>query len=275
MSNNKLPFIIGKQYSRNDLYEILNIHDTKGGNWSTGYTKYKDTFYIFINLETSGRTGHNYNDRWLSDGTLDWRAKANTKLNQPTINEMISNKYPCCFFIRTDNRNVHFTYHGIGKAIRVYESTPVEIIWDFSENDIHSINQSLFALGHFPGITNKHRIICLNHYGTSCYVCNMNFQEKYGYCGEGFIDVAFLNPDNRERDVIDPIIDLRPICPNCAAMLLRRPVSSMTMDELKEQISKGNKTRKRNPSTDNKRQDEKCGGVEHVEFQKNVSFRLE
>lgn len=67
----------------------------------------------------------------------------------------------------------------------------------------------------------KARQACLDHYGTSCAVCGFDFARVYGEIGEGFIHVHHL------RDLatvggeyeVDPISDLRPVCPNCHAML--------------------------------------------------------
>jgi 5-methylcytosine-specific restriction protein A len=69
----------------------------------------------------------------------------------------------------------------------------------------------------------KARKACLKHYGHSCSVCNFDFQKCYGDLGKEFIHVHHLNPlalTDREYE-LDPIADLRPVCPNCHAMLHR------------------------------------------------------
>ncbi len=65
---------------------------------------------------------------------------------------------------------------------------------------------------------------CIQHYGTSCCICKFNFEEMYGELGQGFIHIHHLIPisDIAEEYVVDPIVDLRPVCPNCHAMLHRR-----------------------------------------------------
>jgi len=68
------------------------------------------------------------------------------------------------------------------------------------------------------------RAACLSHYGLACKVCGADFEMTYGDLGRGFIHVHHLNPlssDANEHSV-DPINDLRPVCPNCHAMLHRR-----------------------------------------------------
>jgi 5-methylcytosine-specific restriction protein A len=65
------------------------------------------------------------------------------------------------------------------------------------------------------------RKACLDHYGFDCAVCVFNFANFYGDLGEGFIHVHHLKDlatVGGEYEV-DPIADLRPVCPNCHAML--------------------------------------------------------
>lgn len=67
----------------------------------------------------------------------------------------------------------------------------------------------------------KARQACIAHYGYKCVVCGFCFTKTYGAIGEKFIHVHHV------RDLasigceyeVDPIADLRPVCPNCHAML--------------------------------------------------------
>lgn len=70
----------------------------------------------------------------------------------------------------------------------------------------------------------KARAICIKKYGLNCSVCGFNFGEKYGAIGEGFIHVHHLKPLSEIKDayILNPIEDLRPVCPNCHAMLHQR-----------------------------------------------------
>lgn len=62
---------------------------------------------------------------------------------------------------------------------------------------------------------------CLKIHGYTCSVCGMNFLEKYGELGRGFIHVHHKIPISSigKNYIIDPEIDLIPVCPNCHAML--------------------------------------------------------
>ncbi|HXR05099.1 MAG TPA: HNH endonuclease [Verrucomicrobiae bacterium] len=65
---------------------------------------------------------------------------------------------------------------------------------------------------------------CIEHYSSSCYVCGFDFAKVYGELGSGFIHVHHLTPFAvlGEPRLTDPVADLRPVCPNCHAMLHRR-----------------------------------------------------
>ncbi len=90
----------------------------------------------------------------------------------------------------------------------------------------------------------KAREECIRHFGTKCYVCGFDFEEKYGEIGKGFIHVHHLKPmkeiaewykTHKRRYKIDPKEELRPVCPNCHAMLHRRE-PPLKIEELKEII---------------------------------------
>ena len=64
---------------------------------------------------------------------------------------------------------------------------------------------------------------CIAIHGNACHVCKMDFGSRYGEIGEGYIEVHHLFPlaGTDEAQTIDPRNDLRPVCPNCHAMLHR------------------------------------------------------
>lgn len=78
------------------------------------------------------------------------------------------------------------------------------------------------------------RRLCIEYYGTTCSVCDLDFEKEYGEIGKGFIHVHHLTrvADIGETYEIDPIKDLRPVCPNCHAML-HSDTDTLTIDELK------------------------------------------
>jgi len=75
---------------------------------------------------------------------------------------------------------------------------------------------------------------CLEHFGYNCNVCAINFIKEYGEIGKNYIhvhhrvDIAYSGGEH----VIDPRIDLIPLCPNCHAMVhTEKP--AMSIEKLK------------------------------------------
>ena len=62
---------------------------------------------------------------------------------------------------------------------------------------------------------------CIDHYGASCSVCGFDFLAVFGPEAEGFIHVHHLTPlaEIGIEYTVDPISDLRPVCPNCHAVI--------------------------------------------------------
>lgn len=80
----------------------------------------------------------------------------------------------------------------------------------------------------------KARRACIAHYGADCFICGFNFEAVYGEAGRGFTHVHHLKPltEIGEEYRLDPVADLRPVCPNCHAMIHRK-VPAYTVEEIK------------------------------------------
>jgi 5-methylcytosine-specific restriction enzyme A len=85
----------------------------------------------------------------------------------------------------------------------------------------------------------KLRRNCLSYYKPVCCSCGMNFKDKYGELGADFIHVHHLKPlaSVHFTHEVDPITDLRPVCPNCHCML-HRTDPPLTIEALKDRIAK-------------------------------------
>jgi hypothetical protein len=83
---------------------------------------------------------------------------------------------------------------------------------------------------------------CLEHYGVSCFICGFNFSDVYGEIGQGFIHVHHLRQlaDIGEEYEVDPVADLRPICPNYHAIIHRR-IPALTIEEVKALLHRVNR----------------------------------
>lgn len=85
----------------------------------------------------------------------------------------------------------------------------------------------------------KARKACIEHYGFRCVVCGFDFAKFYGDEFEGIIHVHHVKPlfEINESYEVDPIKDLRPVCPNCHSALHSKIDGKFyDIDELKSKI---------------------------------------
>lgn len=80
---------------------------------------------------------------------------------------------------------------------------------------------------------------CIAYYGARCYVCCFDFEKEYGEAGRGLIHVHHERPlaSIGEEYEVDPVNDLKPVCPNCHAIIHRRK-QSYSIAEVKEVLRK-------------------------------------
>jgi predicted HNH restriction endonuclease len=146
----------------------------------------------------------------------------------------IQNNAPESFFKR-----LYETILDIAKNVASQEEGNI-----FPEELKNDDNQKPFYEGSVKQITvnsyerdTKARQECIAIHGLSCAVCGFNFEAKYGKLGKDFIHVHHLKPlaEIQAEYRVDPEKDLRPICPNCHAMLHSRK-EIFTIDKLKKII---------------------------------------
>lgn len=122
------PFIVGRTYSRQDVYELLNVpEERRRGNWETGYNRWGDDLYIFSTVGSAATGGYDYNNRW-EDDVFVWYAKEGTTLEQPQIKWMLAPSGRVFIFTRPAVRH-EFTFEGVGIPFSHEDSTPVLIRW--------------------------------------------------------------------------------------------------------------------------------------------------
>ena len=83
------------------------------------------------------------------------------------------------------------------------------------------------------------RRLCIEAYGTRCCICGIDLGEVYGEVGRGYIHVHHLTPlaEIGKEYEVDPVQDLRPVCPNCHAIIHRR-VPPYTIQEVQNMLRK-------------------------------------
>jgi 5-methylcytosine-specific restriction protein A len=83
------------------------------------------------------------------------------------------------------------------------------------------------------------RAAAISLHGAICKACGFDFAKVYGAIGDGFIEVHHITPvsDLGGPVLIDPLVDLVPLCSNCHRMVHRQdpPIS---VDELRSVLAR-------------------------------------
>lgn len=81
---------------------------------------------------------------------------------------------------------------------------------------------------------------CLQNYGSTCFICGFEFEARYGEAAAGYIQVHHIVPIAKVgKDCrLNPITDLRPVCPNCHAVIHRRE-PPYSIEEVKRMLQDG------------------------------------
>jgi 5-methylcytosine-specific restriction protein A len=216
--------------------------------WSCGVTTKKiligDKFYLMKTGSTGGIIGSGliisspYKDKHFNKVKADNGEFANfvnvafdsfihpngsipisrTELNEPKFSDPV------------------WSSQGSGKTIKEEIAHELDKLWlsrveikDFSTAD--EINDSDISTLSEGGIKKinvnayernaEARRKCLEKWGYACTVCNFHFELRYGSIGRKYIHVHHLQPLSSVKTShdVEPIKDLRPVCPNCHAML--------------------------------------------------------
>lgn len=141
----------------------------------------------------------------------------------------IRNGYICLAAIEA-----YIKFFATSRGLEIPEPPTAEVVppdsndlnWNFVEGgqaDVHGVRYER---------DRDARMKCIEHYKCKCYVCGFDFEKAFGELGRGFIEVHHINPIAERSNIegeyrVDPIVDLRPLCPNCHAMIHRNGIKSI------------------------------------------------
>jgi 5-methylcytosine-specific restriction protein A len=143
---------------------------------------------------------------------------------------------------------MHWDTQMSGVQIPDHVARELEIIWGNFNNSIgFSFPEEIEkAEGIFEGAVRRvsvnayernpeARRKCIEHYGVTCQICGFDFEKVYGKIGKDFIHVHHLKQISEigETYQVNPVEDLRPVCPNCHAILHKRK-PPYTIEEMKK-----------------------------------------
>lgn len=86
----------------------------------------------------------------------------------------------------------------------------------------------------------KLRAAAVEHHGVVCKVCGFDFEETYGECGKGYIEVHHLRPISTlgKQTKVNFKSDMTVLCSNCHRMVHRRKDHVLALEELKDLLGK-------------------------------------
>lgn len=140
------------------------------------------------------------------------------------LNISPDNRSRTYWVINITSRNIDSSYNGFPDE----ENQPSE----FLEGNVKQIYVNRYERNAAA------RDDCLKKHGYNCSVCSFNFESFYGDIGKNFIHVHHLKPISSigKNYVLNPKDDLRPVCPNCHAML-HKYNPPLSIEELKLKIA--------------------------------------
>jgi 5-methylcytosine-specific restriction protein A len=222
-------FVVGDTYNRSDILRLAGIADLPDADIFADVHQYGDDWIIFSTMDPSDEGG----DRFV-DGQFVWQPSSDRMTAPHKVQALAYTPGRVSIFMRTDDREP-YTFLGYGQPSGVSEADPAHIIWDLRDEPLMVMPLADEVLG-VSEVTegavvrvavNKYersafaRKVCLEHFGAVCAVCDLRFEVIYGPMGRGYIHVHHLMPLSSigKEYVVDPVRHLRPVCPNCHAML--------------------------------------------------------
>jgi 5-methylcytosine-specific restriction protein A len=164
----------------------------------------------------------------LDDGTT--RSSWNNRV-QWTRNALVKNRY--LLNASTAGRGIwQISDRGETKASQLTKKVDVSYPDDVPETFFEGAKKQIFVCIYERNKNARDK--CIDHYGCLCAVCEIDFEKTYGDLGKDFIHVHHIVAisDIGKEYELDPINDLRPICPNCHSMAHRRN-PALSIDDLR------------------------------------------
>jgi len=130
-------------------------------------------------------------------------------------------------------REVYSSFTGIAgvDSNEVFPDEVSEADVSLLEGNVRKVNINVYERNPIA------RQQCIEHYGCKCIVCDFDFENIYGDIGNSFIHVHHLIEISSigNQYSVDPIQDLRPVCPNCHSMIHKKK-PAYTISEIKNKL---------------------------------------
>lgn len=246
-----IPFTLGEYYTLPTLSDILQIPESeRNASWKGNCLRHGDDWFLIVDKNDARDAGSLAN--YWDNEELIWRAPARFRVGTPTVSSLLNPPGHIFVFTRDRDRD-QLRFAGTAEPVAHQPTVPVTIRWRLNVTEDprydHLPGEMTRAENYREGAVRTVQVnayernpaareACIRHYGTACLVCGLDFGRVYGPLGEGFIHVHHLRElaSIGHEYVIDPVLDLRPVCPNCHAMLHTR-IPAWTIEEIQARLT--------------------------------------
>ena len=220
------------------------LYDGYRGIWRISKTKCLKLKYAFA-IHNNIIKNVYLIDEWHSGNTTKYKTRKFNS-NDPKIKKRIEFTGKIAFDIQCFIGKDISTYYSRGEAnpikymdLEQLQSLVKEnIIYpdDIDDNNLFEGSKKQITVNSYERSLQA-RQKCIEHYGPKCNICSLDFEQIYGNIGKGFIHVHHVKPlsEINEQYKINPVKDLRPVCPNCHAMLHKRK-PAYSIEEIQDKI---------------------------------------
>ena len=221
-----------KEFS--SYFKTGDLIPTGGNRTKFKIEKIEDEWIVIQPTEAKGRASHRLTYGKIG-AVIDGFAEVDPNRIVPTIHSVLTSRGQ-----PEDYTNETYLY-GIARAYierskfdnHADEAYPEEIPDESARLLIEGAKKKITINAYERDPSARRR--CIERWGNSCAVCGFNFGKRFGSYGDGFIHVHHLTPlaqIGREYQ-LNPEHDLRPVCPNCHAML-HHSTPALSIEELRK-----------------------------------------
>lgn len=254
--------------------ELTEIRRSKGGNssWSVANRKTIKAgsrfFLIRLGKEPRGLVGSG----WITSEPFEgehWdeeKSASNKTTNYANICFDVLAELPIITISELQNRPAlkgHWEIQSSGPAIPLATARGLEVLWaqrtagSYSGGGEELPEVPASAVSHSSRVyvnryerDTKLRALCLAHHSMRCSCCDVLLEELYGEAARDLVHVHHLTPLHKIPNgaKIDPTSDLRPVCPNCHAVIHRKD-PPYTIEEVRGLLGRSNQSSKKTVKT--------------------------
>jgi 5-methylcytosine-specific restriction protein A len=174
--------------------------------------------FIFATVGVGTTSGFDYQNAINDDGSMTWTGVDTSHTGQPQVARIAIRAIPTHVLVRHDPRSA-FVYLGVPQVVEVQSERPVRMRFRF---ETHAGGQRVGAATSFSEGAAREvsqtvrerdasaRALCLKYWGSRCVVCGIDAPWNH---------VHHLYPLAEGEREVNPVTDLRPVCPSCHAMI--------------------------------------------------------